>query len=116
MMLSQRVAALACCAVLAATPAAAQKLGHGGGAEISVWRVAAALLLCLALAVGGAFALRYRQRGEVFPQQRAARRLQVVETIRMRHQVDLALVRCDDREFLVATSPHGVRFGPDVGA
>lgn len=100
-------------------PAYAQKLGHGGGAEISAWRVAGVLLLCVALAVSGALALRHRQGGRLFARQLfsargPARRLEVIETVRMGHQVDLALVRCDGREFLVATSPRETRFGPEI--
>ena len=35
------------------------------------------------------------------------RRLQLVETLRLSHQIDICLVSCDGAEFLVAASAQG---------
>jgi flagellar biogenesis protein FliO len=95
-------------ALLAAAPAAAQRLGQGTGTEVPIWRVLGALLFCLLLAVAAAFFLRRRMSGAMpLGLGGRARRLQLVETIRLSHQVDLCLVRCDDRELLLAATPHG---------
>lgn len=93
---------------LAPTAAAAQRLGQGGGAEVSWWRVAAALLLCLGLAFGAAIALRRRWRGggPLFTQ--GPRRLELVESLRLGHQNDICIVRCDDRNIILAATPQGV--------
>lgn len=107
-----------------AAPAWAQRLGQATGAETPLWRVAAALLLCLALAVGGALALRIRLRGLARPPGASKwwlllpspsrflgagqRRLQLVETLRLSHQVDICLFSCDERHFIVAATPQGV--------
>lgn len=103
-----RAAACATAWLLPVAPALAQRLGQGTGAEVPVWRVLGALLLCLALAVAAAYILRRRMNG-VMPRslRGAERRLQLVETMRLSHQVDLCIVRCDGRELLVAATPHG---------
>jgi hypothetical protein len=96
--------------VLAAvTPAlaSAQTLGQGPETVMPWWRVAAALALCLALAVGAAFALRYRMRGAMPSLTPAKRRLKLVESLRLSHQVDVCLLSCEDRQFLIAATPHG---------
>lgn len=95
-------------ALLAAAPAAAQRLGQGTGAEVPIWRVLGALLFCLLLAVAAAFFLRRRLSGAMpLSLGGRARRLQLVETIRLSHQIDICLIRCDDRELLLAATPHG---------
>lgn len=93
-----------------ATPLMAQTLGHGTDDGISYWRVLAALVLCLGLAVAGAFAIRSRMGGSLkgFRLARHAHRLQLVETLRLSHQADVSIVICDGREFLVGVSPGGV--------
>ena len=99
--------ALLCAVVGAAAPAAAQKLGQGGGADVPVWRVLGALLLCLLLAAGAAFALRARLRGGGLVVQGSQRRLQLVERLRLSPQVDLCIVRVGDSEIVLATSAQG---------
>lgn len=102
-------AACAVCVFGAVNPGLAQTLGQGDGEGISLWRVLGALLLCLSLAVAGAFAIRARMgsggtlRGFV----KRDRRLHLVESLRLSHQVDLCIVTCDGRELLIATSVHG---------
>jgi len=92
----------------AAAPAFAQRLGQGTGTEVPIWRVLAALLLCLALAVAAAILLRRRLGGGARPVAfGGSRRLQLVETLRLSHQVDLCVVSCDSAEFLIASTPHG---------
>ena len=106
----RRLAALVAAAalLLAAAPALAQRLGQGTGTEVPIWRVLGALFLCLALAVAAAFLLRRRLAGGARPIAFGrSRRLQLVESLRLSHQVDLCVVSCDGGEFLIAASPHG---------
>jgi flagellar biogenesis protein FliO len=91
-----------------AMPATAQRLGQGAGADISIWRVLLALLFCLALGAAAIFLLRRRYRGARPLAFGRERRLQLVENIRLSHQVDLCIVSRDGREYLIATSPQGV--------
>ena len=85
----------------------AQRLGGGESADVSWWRVAASLLLCLALAAGGAWALKAKMKGTPALFNTGPRRLQVLETVRLAHQVEICLLRCDDKEVFIAVSPHG---------
>jgi flagellar biogenesis protein FliO len=106
-----RSAVAASCAVawlLAPSLAAAQKLGQAADTDVAWWRVLGALALCLALAVGAAFAMRTRMRGVTRPAPKTGRQLQLVESLRLSHQVDVCLVACDGERLLVATSPQGV--------
>lgn len=91
-------------ALLAAAPAFAQRLGQGTGTEVPIWRVLGALALCLALAVAAAYVLRRRLGGSLPLTVGRTRRLRIVETLRLGHQVDLCLVSCDGAEFLLAVS------------
>jgi flagellar biogenesis protein FliO len=96
-------------------PAAAQKLGQGGGTDVSVWRVTGALIFCLLLAAGAAFALRARLRGALPPLRGQGRRLRLVESLRLSHQTDLCLIELDGRELVVASSAHGATLLLDRG-
>lgn len=101
-------ALLAGAMLAAAAPALAQRLGQGTGSEVPVWRVLGALLICLALAVAAAILLRRRLGGGARPVAFGGpRRLQLIETLRLSHQVDLCVVSCDSGEFLIASTPHG---------
>jgi flagellar biogenesis protein FliO len=93
--------------LLGAAPAFAQRLGQGTGTEVPVWRVLGALALCLALAVAAAYVLRRRLGGSLPLNMGRTRRLQLVETLRLSHHIDLCLVSCDGAEFLVAASAQG---------
>jgi hypothetical protein len=132
---------LASVAVLALTaaPALAQTLGQGSAPAISWWRIAAALVLCLLLAVAAAVALHLRMSGRL-PSLKGAkltlpalggtplgklfnaptdRRLKSIETIRVSPYADVCLFTCDGRTYLVAATPQGVtvieRTGPAPG-
>ncbi len=94
-------------ALALAGPALSQTLGHGGGTDVPLWRVFGALALCLALAVGAAFALKARFGGGPPLFTSAPRRLQLIESLRLSHQIDICLLRLDDREIIVAATPHG---------
>ncbi|HEX8669691.1 MAG TPA: flagellar biosynthetic protein FliO [Allosphingosinicella sp.] len=100
-------AAPAAALLLAAAPAVAQRLGQGGGTEVPVWRVLAALLLCLLLAGGAALALRTRLRGGGPLLQTGQRRLQLVERLRLNQHVDICIVRIREREVVLAASAQG---------
>lgn len=91
----------------AAAPAFAQRIGQGTGAEVPVWRVLGALILCLGLAVGAAWVLRRRLGGSAPLATGRSQRLKLVESLRLGHQIHICLVTCDGGEFLVASSPQG---------
>ena len=108
---------------LVASPLHAQTLGQGGDTDIPWLRLSAALLLCLGLAVGGAFALHRRlggrplgpmnlpgsdflkKLGSSAGERRA--RLTDIETRRLSTQVTVSVFKCDGRDFLVAASVQG---------
>jgi len=85
--------------------ASARSLAGGGGPEISMIRVGAALVLCLAAAFAAAIVLRRMNlpqgwRGFAVRPSRA-RRIEVIETRRLATHAELSLVRCGDAEFLI---------------
>ncbi|SFG54105.1 Flagellar biosynthesis protein, FliO [Novosphingobium sp. CF614] len=90
--------------------ACAQTLGQAPDDGVSIVRVVFALILCLLLAGAGALAIRYRMNGGIGTQgfAQGARRLAVIERIRLSPQVGLCLVRLDQREFLVTFTPTAV--------
>jgi MFS family permease len=95
--------------LLAGAPALAGRLGQAPDEGISLWRVGAALLLCLVLAVAAALLLKGR--GGPLPVALfvplAKRRLKLVETLRLGPQTSLAVVACDGEELLVLSSDKG---------
>lgn len=115
---------------IAAGPAISQQLGQAASAGPSPWRVAAALALCLLLAVAGAFALRLRMRGGWSPPAglrlalggsptlfgAAGRRLRLIETLRVSPQLEICLFSCDQRQFVIAATPHGATVLTDDAA
>lgn len=121
---------------LAAAPAAAQTLGQGETIDIPWLRLTAALLLCLGLAAGAAFAVHRRLGGglaggaptsvramleRLIPEvgERPAPRLTAIETRRLSPQVSVSVFTCDGRNFLVASTAQGqvvlVRLDEDGG-
>lgn len=92
-------------------PALAQRLGQDSDEGVPAVRVILALILCLALAAAAAFALRARLGGGAlrWTAGRAERRLELRDSLRLPHQVDLSIVRCDGREMLIVASQHGVQ-------
>lgn len=111
-----------------ANPATAEPLASGAAPAVSYWRVAAALLLCLLLALAAALALKARLSGSIvgpsglrlrafrsptrlignFLKPPLPRRLAAMETIRISPHADVCLFRCDGKTYLVAATPHGV--------
>jgi flagellar biogenesis protein FliO len=110
-----RRAAIVTAALLTGAPGLAQRLGQGTGTEVPIWRVIGALAFCLALAVAAAVLLKRRFNGPgrtVFGRER---RLQLVESLRLSHQIDLCVVSCDGAEFMLAATPHGATLiNPDL--
>ena len=106
-----------------ATVALAQQLGTSAATEVPWWRVVGALTICLLLAVAAAFSLKWKLAKGPSPLPAPAwasrftesiktlsgdaRRLRLVETLRLSHQIDICLIRCEDREYVVAASPQG---------
>ncbi len=112
-----------------AGPALAQSLGLAHDPDISLWRVAGALLFCCLLGAGGALALKYRLQGKKIPQRSfdtgalgqwlarigrtspepdgSPERLKVIATVRLSYQVDVSLLECDGTPLVIVTSPHG---------
>jgi flagellar biogenesis protein FliO len=87
--------------------ALAQRLGGAPATDISWWRVVGALIICLALAAGVAFALKTRLRGALPAMKADDRQLRLVESLRLSHQIDVCLVECGERRLLIAASPQG---------
>lgn len=106
-------------AAAVATPAISQTLGQAPATDFAWVRWLGALALCLALAVGGALALRARLGGARAPMSPALlglwlkgsnpppRRLRVIEAVRASPTLEVCLLACDGREYLVAATPHG---------
>jgi len=89
--------------------ALAQHLGQGTDDGVSAWRVVATLLICVAVAVAAALALKHRMGGgtaQLFVRRKNPR-LEMIETLRLRPQIDLCIVACDGEELLLVSSPQG---------
>jgi hypothetical protein len=121
MIRTSAIAVLASCGLLASTPALAQTLGQGADTDIPWLRLGAALILCLGLAAGAAFALNRRLNGgnETAALSRLLERLgrpasaatpprlTGIETRRLSAQVTVSVFKCDGRDFMVASSLQG---------
>jgi len=111
-------------ATMASTSAVAQTLGKGADTDIPWLRLVAALLLCIGLAVGAAYALNRRLNGAGGPLGRpgltqmlstlvapggaaSPPRLSDIETRRLSTQVTVSVFRCDGRSFMVTASAQG---------
>jgi len=95
----------------ASTPTVAQSLGGAQAPDVSLLRVFFALLFCLAVAVAGAYALRFRMTGRLdLPTLSAAaqRRLVLIERLRLGAQHELCLIAFDGCEYLVSVSATGI--------
>lgn len=92
---------------LFSAPAAAQKLGQGDEVGISIARLIAALLVILVLAALALFFGRARLTRLRFWTGAQARRLTVLEVVRIAPGATLCLASLDDREFLLAVTPNG---------
>lgn len=110
------------CWVAVSTPALAQTLARGSDTDIPWLRLGAALILCLGLAVGAAYALNQRMGsgapirgiglGRLLPTLVKAgispsARLSDIETRRLSAQVTVSVFRCDGRSFMVTASAQG---------
>lgn len=93
--------------------ASAQVLAQGPEQHVSIGRVIAALLLCLALAVAGALVMRARMDGRFagwslrIASPAATKRLALVDRLRLSPQLEICMVRCDQRELVLAVTQSG---------
>ncbi len=95
-----------------ASAAEGQQLGGAQSVDISLWRVLAALLLCIALVIGAAFALRYRMTGRIdlsLGTMASTKRIVLLERLRLGAQAELCLVTIDGQEWLVTATPTNVQ-------
>lgn len=106
-----------------AGPVLAQTLGQGTDTDIPWIRLTAALILCIGLAIGAAFALNRRLNGgpslpsggwkRVLEQiarpasTATAARLTDIETRRLSPQVTVSVFKCDGRSYMVTASLQG---------
>ena len=119
MKLGQKLILLLLSSCCLATSAQAQQLGGGQTSDISLWRVFGALACCLLLAVGAAFALRYRMTGTVgsiWTAAATARRMTLIERMRLGPQADLCIVAIDGAEWLVTVTNTQVHLLPYAGS
>jgi hypothetical protein len=95
--------------LLMAGPCTAQVIGKGGDDGISLWRVAAAFVFCCLLAGCAALLLKRKYGGVALLRLPSSpgRKLYLVESLRLSHQIDLCLVRCDGEDLVVAASAQG---------
>ena len=101
--------ALALCGL--AVPVGAQTLGGAQTPDVSLLRVALALVFCILIAVTAAYVMRFRMTGRFdLPKftPGAARRLVLVERLRLGAQHELCLITLDGREFMVSVSAAGI--------
>lgn len=95
---------------ITAAPLHAQQLGGGGGIEVPLLRMVAALVV--SLGAGLALALLLRRRGARLPARLKwlegvvrPGRIELVETRRIATQAELSLVRCEGQEYLILSGP-----------
>jgi hypothetical protein len=105
---SRVAAGLACC-LMSTEGAWAQHLGQGMDDGISVWRVVAASIVCALVAIGAALVMKRRMHGgaALFRGNRASPRLTIVESLKLRSQIDLCIISCDGDELLIVLAPQG---------
>ena len=108
-----------CCAA----PALSQRLGGAAATpDLSIGRILAALVLCVAAAF--ALVLLIRARSSAMPGaspirrrlgSAASRRIRVIETRRASAHADLCLIECDGDEYLLLCGPavHTVLHAPE---
>ncbi|MBV8975781.1 MAG: flagellar biosynthetic protein FliO [Alphaproteobacteria bacterium] len=102
-----------------AVAAQAQTLGTGADAQISTWRVVLSFLLCVMVAIGAAVFMRARMGGglaSISPSFGRARRLKVVEMVRLSPTAGLAIVCCDGREMLVLVAGSETKIVADLAS
>ncbi len=92
------------------SPALAQSLGGANGVEVSVVRIGAALIVCIAAATALILVLRGRSGGARSPLsfsrvigQRG--RITVIEVRRASQHADVCLIECDSTEYLLICGP-----------
>lgn len=97
--------------------AVAEHLGQGVDEGTSLWRVAGALLVCVAVAIVAALLLKRRMGGgaSLF-RPGTSRRMQMVECLRMGSQVSVCIVACDGEELLMSVSPQGANLLRSISA
>jgi len=95
----------------AASSAGAQRLGGAPDAGISIMRIIAALVVCVAAAFGLILIVRARAGRPLaalrLPISLDARRIVLVESQRLSPHGDVHLVRCNGTEYLLLCGPGG---------
>ena len=97
--------------LVCASPVLAQTLGGAQAPDISMVRVVVALVACISIAAIAALAIRFKMTGRLdLPNlgSGSARRLVLVERLRLSAQHDLCLIAFEEREFIVSVSPAGI--------
>jgi hypothetical protein len=101
-----------CAAMLASSPAAAQQLGGASDVGISLVRIGAALVVCLAAAAALIFILKRRggQLPKLFNFSALLKRdgcIYVLEVRRISSYAEVSRIACDGTEYLILTSASG---------
>jgi flagellar biogenesis protein FliO len=99
-------------------PAFADQLGRAAEDDISLWRVASAFVLCVILAIAGAFLLKARGGNVPFLPTllKRSQRLRLIETLRLGNNATLSIVECDGRELLVLSTPQSCEIARDLSS
>jgi flagellar biogenesis protein FliO len=104
--------------IFAAIPAFADQLGRAAEDDISLWRVASAFVLCVILAIAGAFLLKARGGNVPFlpTHLKRSQRLRLIETLRLGNNAAVSIVECDGRELLVVSTPQTCEIARDLSS
>lgn len=95
--------------------AQAEQIAGGGAPEISFIRIGAAFIICIAAAIGLIAFVRKRTSTSIWPGlhgllRRADqhRRISIVEVSTLPSRMEIALIRHDEAEYLLAYGPFGI--------
>ena len=102
--------------ILMPSYAHAQQIAGGGAPDISVVRVAAAFLICIAAAIGLIAVVRTRKSSGPLPSMRSLfqkidrrRHVSIVEVLTLPSRMEVALIRHDETEYLMVSGQFGIK-------